>query len=56
MRLRDIHAAVEQGLGGPVAFSSVADFLLRRSNGPKPLFAHTGHGHYRLLGRGRRRP
>ncbi len=24
MRLRDIHAAVEQGLGGPVAFSSNA--------------------------------
>ena len=48
MRLRDIHAAVERKLGGSVALYSVADFLLRRSKGPKPLFVHSGYGLYRL--------
>src|SRR5438876_10403712 len=38
MRLRDIHAQVEQTIGGSVSLFSVADFLLRRSKGPKPLF------------------
>jgi hypothetical protein len=51
IRLRDIHVAVEQRLGGSVSLCSVADFLLRRSKGRKPLFVHTGYGHYRLRGR-----
>jgi hypothetical protein len=49
MRLRDIHAQVERILGGTVSFQSVADYLLTRSKGPKPLFVRTRHGHYRLL-------
>jgi hypothetical protein len=49
MRVRDIHAGVERKLGGMVSFNSVADFLLRRSNGPKPLFVRVGYGHYRRL-------
>ena len=51
MRLRDIHARVEQVLAGSVSFESVADYVRRRSKGPQPLFEHTGHGHYRLLRR-----
>jgi hypothetical protein len=50
MRLRDIHSQVEERLGGSVSFYSVADFLLRRSKGAKPVFVRTGYGHYRLLG------
>ena len=50
MRLRDIHGQVEQRLGGSVSLYSVADFLLRRSKGPKPLFVHTGYGRYALRG------
>ena len=49
MRLKDIHAAVEQKLGGSVSLFSVADFLLRRSKGAKPLFVHRSYGHYALL-------
>ncbi len=49
MRLRDIHAGVEKRLGGSVSFYSVADYLLRRSKEPTPLFIHTRYGHYRLL-------
>jgi hypothetical protein len=48
MRLRDIHAEVERGLGGSVSLYSVTDFLLRRSKGPKPLFVRIGYGRYSL--------
>jgi hypothetical protein len=36
-------------LGGSVSFQSVADYLIKRSKGPKPLFVRTRYGHYRLL-------
>lgn len=49
MRVRNVHAAVETVLAGPVSFYSVADFLARRSRGTKPLFVRTRHGHYALL-------
>lgn len=48
MRLRDVHVGVERKLGGAVSLYSVADFLVRRSKGGKPLFVHTGYGRYRL--------
>jgi hypothetical protein len=48
MRLRDIHAEVERLLVGRVSFQSVADYLVTRSKGPKPLFARTRYGHYQL--------
>ena len=49
MRLRDIHAEVERVLGGRVSFQSVADYLLKRSKGSRPLFIRTRYGHYQLL-------
>jgi hypothetical protein len=49
MRLRDIHAGVEQKTGGAASLYSVADFLLERSKGKKPLFIHESYGRYRLL-------
>jgi hypothetical protein len=48
MRLRDIHTEVERVLGGRVSFQSVADYLLKRSKGPRPPFVRTRYGHYRL--------
>ena len=51
MRTRDIHREVEEGLGGSVSFQSVADYLIRRSKGSRPLFVRIRYGHYRLLGR-----
>jgi len=50
MRMRTIHAEVEGVLGGSVSFQSVADYLIKRSKGPKPLFVRTRYGHYRLRG------
>ena len=49
MRMKDIHAEVERFLGGEVSFQSVADFLIKNSKGPKPLFEKPRYGHYRLL-------
>jgi len=49
MRLKTIHVEVEALLGGPVSFQSVADYLIKNSKGPKPLFVRTRYGHYRLL-------
>lgn len=49
MRMNAIHAEVEETLGGHVSFQSVADYLIRRSKGSRPLFVRTRHGHYRLL-------
>ena len=48
MRMKAIHAEVERALGGSVSFQSVADYLIKRSQGPKPLFVRTRYGHYRL--------
>jgi hypothetical protein len=48
MRLRDIHAEVERVLGGRVSFQSVADYLLKRSKGSRPLFIRSRYGHYQL--------
>jgi hypothetical protein len=49
MRMKAIHVEVERALGGSVSFQSVADYLIRRSKGPSPLFVRTRYGHYRLL-------
>lgn len=49
MRMKTIHAEVERLLGGEVSFQSVADYLLKNSKGPKPLFERPRYGHYRLL-------
>ena len=49
MRMKTIHAEVERTLGGSVSFQSVADYLIKRSKGPRPLFVRTRYGHYRLL-------
>ena len=49
MRMKAIHAEVERSLGGSVSFQSVADYLIKRSKGPEPLFVRTRYGHYRLL-------
>jgi hypothetical protein len=50
MRMKEIHAEVEQLLGGDVSFQSVADCLLKNSKGAKPLFERPRYGHYRLSG------
>jgi hypothetical protein len=50
MRLKTIHVEVERVLGGPVSFQSVADYLIKNSKRPKPLFVRTRYGHYSLLG------
>ena len=49
MRMSTIHAEVERELGGSVSFQSVADYLIKNSKGPKPLFERPRYGHYRLL-------
>jgi hypothetical protein len=50
MRMKTIHAEVERALGGSVSFQSVADYLIKRSKGQRPLFLRTRYGHYQLLG------
>lgn len=49
MRMKTIHAEVERELDGNVSFQSVADYLIKRSKGPRPLFVRTRYGNYRLL-------
>jgi hypothetical protein len=49
MRMKTIHAEVEQLVGGQVSFQSVADYLLKNSKGSKPLFERPRYGYYRLL-------
>lgn len=49
MRMKTIHAEVERALGGSVSLQSVADYLIKRSKGSRPLFVRTRYGHYRLL-------
>lgn len=50
MQMKTIRAEGERLLGGSVSFQSVADYLIKRSKGPKPLFVRTRYGHYRLRG------
>ena len=47
MRMKDIHVEVERLLGGPVSFQSVADYLIKNSKGPTPLFERPRYAHYR---------
>jgi hypothetical protein len=49
LSVKAIRIDVERALGGRVSRFSVADYLLVRSKGAKPLFERTRHGHYRLL-------
>ena len=49
MKVKAIRDEVERLLGGKVSRHSVTDYLLTRSEGPRPLFERTRHGHYRLL-------
>jgi hypothetical protein len=49
MKAKAILAEVEKLLGGPVSRYSVSDILVKRSKGPKALFAQTRRGHYRRL-------
>jgi hypothetical protein len=46
--MKAIHAEVEELLGGTVSFQSVADYLTKRSKGPRPLFLRTRYGHVLL--------
>jgi hypothetical protein len=48
MRLKTIHVEVERLLGCPVSFQSVADYFIKNSKGPKPVFVRTRYGQYRL--------
>jgi hypothetical protein len=49
MSTKAIRKEVEAILDGRVSRFSVADFLLVRSKGDRPLFERTRFGHYRLL-------
>ena len=44
MRMKDVHDEVERLLEGAVSFQSVADFLIKSSKGPKPLFEKPRYG------------
>lgn len=48
LRVRDVHAHVEQILGGEVSRSSVRSFLHRRSRGRTPMFERIARDSYRL--------
>jgi hypothetical protein len=48
LRVRDIHAAVEEALGGSVAASSIRDCLVRCARGNDPLVERVARGRYRL--------
>jgi len=48
--MKIIHEEVERLLQGNVSFQSVADYLIKNSKGPSPLFERPRYGHYRLLG------
>lgn len=49
MRVRDIHAAVEDMLGSAVPFPSVNCWLSKGVQGDRPRLARLGHGRYRLI-------
>jgi hypothetical protein len=48
LRSRDIHAAVEVLLHGPVSASSVKNCLAKCAAEDPPLFERIGRGRYRL--------
>ena len=48
LSVRAIRVEVERFLGGPVSRFSVADYLLVRSKGNRPIFERTKHGHHKL--------
>lgn len=48
MRAKDIHAAVEALVGGPVAWSSVKQALCSNISGPVPRFVRIARGRYVL--------
>lgn len=52
MRVRDIHAAVEDLLGSTVAISSVNSCLSTNVKGDRPRFVRLGYGKYLLLEQG----
>lgn len=49
LRVMEVQLGVEQLLGGPVARSSVKNYLKRGSERRHPLFERVGRGRYRLL-------
>ena len=55
LRVRDIHASVEEVLDGPVSPSSVKDFLRKGCRRRLPLFEYCGRRGYRLAESHRRR-
>jgi hypothetical protein len=48
MRVKDIHAAVEELLGEPVRWKSVKASLAANVAGPSPRFIRVARGRYRL--------
>jgi len=46
LRVRDVHAAVEQLLGTPIPFSSVNEALSTHTNGPGAHFRRVRYGVY----------
>ena len=48
MRAKEIHAAVETLLGGPVSWSSVKQALATHVDGPSPRFVRIARGRYML--------
>lgn len=49
--VREIHAAVEKNLGGPVAASSVRSYLQLGSDSSPRLFTRVSRGQYKLVRR-----
>jgi hypothetical protein len=49
MRVRDIHAAVEDVLGVAVPTPSVNCWLAKNVQGDRPRLVRLGHGRYRLV-------
>jgi hypothetical protein len=48
MRVRDIHAEVEELIGQPVSPSAVKNWLTKHAGGGQSLFVRLGRGRYRL--------
>jgi len=46
LRVRDVHAGVEELLGGPIPFSSVNEALSTHAGGPDQPFRHLRYGVY----------
>jgi hypothetical protein len=51
MRVRDIHAAVEQLLDDPISYSAVKEALSAHARGPDQRFQRRRRGYYQLLPR-----